>query len=95
LTLKDQVKQYIKSELTVYLIESLSKFADDPENASIIHYARTILSRFLRVALKENNERTDKWSNSCEKNLSCFLTNSQEDIQLNNTRSKKILEIDI
>jgi len=46
LTLKDQVKQYIKSELTVYLIESLSKFADDPENASIIHYAETVLWDF-------------------------------------------------
>lgn len=42
LIFKDKAVQYVKSELTSNLIEILSKFLNNPDNAAILDYARKV-----------------------------------------------------
>lgn len=43
LIFKDRAAQFVKSDLTANLIEILSKFLNNPDNAAILDYAKKVL----------------------------------------------------
>jgi len=45
LIFKDKAAQYVKSELTSNLMEILSKFLNNPDNAAILDYARKVINQ--------------------------------------------------
>jgi len=45
LIFKDKAAQYVKSELTANLVDILSKFVNNPDNAAILDYAKKVINQ--------------------------------------------------